>query len=82
MRKLSHRMVQTHDTMWYEEPVEEDELSDHSDAFDHSDDEGEFMLRNRSVVAPTTVEHNQDSPSSAASSLQPCQRSPFICTKE
>ena len=31
---------------------------------------------NRNVVAPTTVEHNQESPTSAAPALQPCRCSP------
>ena len=34
------------------------------------------MLMNRNVVAPTTVEHNQESPTSAAPTMQPRRCSP------
>jgi len=66
----------------YEEPIEEDELSDHSDAFDHSDDEGEFMLRNRSqqwstiriapAVQPRHCSLVSAAPSSAPRNDAPC----------
>ena len=53
------------------ERVEESEASDHSEASDGSDDEGEFMLVIRNVVAPTTLEYNKESPTNVAPTVQP-----------